>query len=49
MSNRDTPYHDNAFSHMAFIVHEFIAKNNIIIMDHPAYLPDLAPSDFFIP
>jgi len=32
-----------------FIVREFIAKNDIIIIDYPAYSPDLGPSNFLFP
>jgi len=27
---------------------EFLATKQIIVLEHPAYLPDLAPSDFFM-
>jgi len=36
-------------SHTVFIVHEFIAKNDIIIINYPTYSPDLGPSDFLFP
>jgi hypothetical protein len=32
--------------HTALVTHEFLAKNKITTMDHPPYLPDLAPCDF---
>jgi hypothetical protein len=32
----------------ALIVHEFFAKNDTITMDHPSYLPNLAPYDFLL-
>jgi hypothetical protein len=41
-------HHDNAPSHFALTVHEFFAKNDTIIMDHPSYSPDLAPCDFLL-
>ena len=27
---------------------EFLATKEIIVLEHPAYLPDLSPSDFFL-
>ena len=27
---------------------EFLATNQITVLEHPAYSPDLAPSDFFL-
>lgn len=35
--------HYNACSHSSFIVHRFLAKNNICVLYHPPYLSDLAP------
>jgi len=29
-------------------VREFLATNQITVLEHPAYSPDLAPSDFFL-
>jgi hypothetical protein len=29
-------------------VREFLAKNDMITMDHPSFLPDLAPCDVFL-
>jgi len=40
--------HDNAPAHDALRVREFLAKNAITKMDHPPYLPDLAPCDFWL-
>lgn len=40
--------HDNAPSHKALIVREFLAKKSIITLDHPPYSPDLAPCDFWL-
>jgi hypothetical protein len=28
---------------------EFLAAKQIIVLEHPVYSPDLAPSDFFVP
>jgi transposase len=41
-------HHDNAPAHSAFRVKEFLAKKNITAVEHPPYLPDLAPIDFFL-
>ena len=41
-------HHDNAPSHNALSIREFLAKNNIAVMDQPPYSPDLAPCDFFV-
>jgi hypothetical protein len=39
---------DNAPSHNALSVEEFLAGNNIAVLAHPPYLPDLACCDFFL-
>ena len=41
-------HHDNAPAHMALSVREFLATKQITVLEHPAYSPDLAPSDFFL-
>jgi transposase len=41
-------HHDNAPSHTAMAVQQFLAKNNILIVPRPSYSPDLAPSDFWL-
>ncbi|UYV82258.1 hypothetical protein LAZ67_21001480 [Cordylochernes scorpioides] len=41
--------HDNAPSHSSLIVRRFLAKNNVCVLNHPPYSPDLAPCDLFIP
>jgi hypothetical protein len=41
-------HHDNAPSHSVLIVREFFTKNDMITMDHPSYLPDLAPCNSFL-
>ena len=41
-------HHDNAPAHTALSVGEFLATKQITVLEHPAYLPDLAPSDFFL-
>ena len=40
--------HDNAPSHTALSVREFLAIKQITVLEHPAYSSDLAPSDFFL-
>jgi len=41
-------HHDNAPTHMGQCVREFLATKQITVLEHPAYSPDLAPSDFFL-
>lgn len=41
-------HHDNATSHTAFIVTNFLARSNTPVVPHPPYSPDLAPCDFFL-
>ena len=41
-------HHENAPAHTALSVREFLATKQITVLEHPAYSPDLAPSDFFI-
>ena len=41
-------YYDNAPAHNALGIREFLAKNNIAVLEQPPYLPDLAPRDFFL-
>jgi len=40
--------HDNATAQMALSVREFVATKQTTVLEHPAYSPDLAPSDFFL-
>jgi len=40
--------HDNAPSHNATIIKKFLAQRNVTVLDHPPYLPDLAPADYFL-
>ncbi|UYV66082.1 hypothetical protein LAZ67_4000097 [Cordylochernes scorpioides] len=37
-------HHDNATSHTAFIITNFLARSNTPVIPHPPYSPDLAPS-----
>ena len=41
-------HHDNAPAHRSFKVSQFLAKNNMTVIPHPLYSPDLAPCDFFL-
>jgi len=41
-------HHDNAPAHNALSVKRYLTKNNIPVMEHPPYSPDLAPCDFFL-
>jgi hypothetical protein len=41
-------HHDNALAHDALAVREFLAKKSIMKLDHPPYLPDLTPCDFWL-
>ncbi|UYV67254.1 hypothetical protein LAZ67_5000061 [Cordylochernes scorpioides] len=41
-------HHDNAPAHTSLLVHDFLAKNNTLMMPQPPYSPDLAPCDFFL-
>ena len=41
-------HHDNARPHVAKEVIEYLKSEHFAIMDHPAYSPDLAPSDFWL-
>jgi hypothetical protein len=39
---------DDAPCHRALLVHEFLAKHNMLSLPHLPYSPDLAHSDFFL-
>lgn len=41
-------HHDNAPSHTARIIRDFLAKNSTHIVPQPPYSPDLAPCDFWL-
>ena len=41
-------HHDNASAHNALEIREFVAKNNIAVLEQQPYSPDLAPCDFFL-
>ena len=37
--------HDNAPNHTSLIVRQFLARNQVYVLNHPPYSPDLAPYD----
>ena len=37
--------HDNASSHKAAIVREYLKQEKVVELPHPPYSPDLAPCD----
>jgi histone-lysine N-methyltransferase SETMAR len=39
-------HHDNAPVHMSLKTDEFLTNNNMVIVPHFPYSPDLAPCDF---
>ena len=39
---------DNALSHNATIVKQFLAQQKVTVLDHSPYSPDLAPADYFL-
>ena len=41
-------HHDNAPAHSSNVVREFLTANNIDVLSHPPYSPDLAPCDFWL-
>jgi hypothetical protein len=41
-------HHDNATAHTVLSVREFLSIEQTTVSEHPAYSPDLAPSDFFL-
>ena len=40
--------HDNASSHKAVIVREYLKQENVVELLYPPYSLDLAPCDFFL-
>jgi transposase len=40
--------HDNALSHNATIVKQFLAQEKVTVLEHRPYSPDLAPADYFL-
>ena len=47
-SNSWMLHHDNAPAHKALSVRKVLVTKQITVLEHPAYSPDLAPSDFFL-
>ncbi|XP_055316153.1 histone-lysine N-methyltransferase SETMAR-like [Sitodiplosis mosellana] len=41
-------HHDNASSHKSAETMGYLSTQNVELMGHPAYSPDLAPNDFFL-
>ena len=41
-------HHDKAPSHTSVLTQTFLAKNNMAVIPHTTYSPDLAPCDFFL-
>lgn len=41
-------HHDNAPAHRSAVVMEYLEENNIQLIPHPPYSPDLAPCDFWL-
>ena len=41
-------HHDNAPAHAALLNRRFLTDNNMTVVPHPPYSPDLAPRDFLI-
>lgn len=39
--------HDNAPAHRSILVQEELARQQVAVLPHPPYSPDLAPCDFF--
>ena len=42
-------HHDNAPAHAALLIRPFLTDNNMTVVSHPPYSPDLAPSDLLFP
>jgi [histone H3]-lysine36 N-dimethyltransferase SETMAR len=41
-------HHDNASSHTSAQTNTYLTRQNVELMGHPPYSPDLAPNDFFL-
>jgi transposase len=41
-------HHDNAPSHTALVVQQFLAEKNIPVITQPQFSPDLAPHEFWL-
>ena len=42
-NNSWTSHHDNAPAHTALSMREFLSTEQITVLEHPAYSPDLPP------
>jgi len=42
-------HHDNVPAHAALLTQWFLTDNNMTVVPHPPYSPDLAPCDFLFP
>ena len=40
--------HNNASSHKCEVFKSFLASEKVKVLNHPPYLPDLSPCDFFL-
>ena len=40
--------HDNAPVNRAVAVHEYLARKQVYMLQHPPYSPDLSPCDYFL-
>ncbi|GFR86923.1 mariner transposase [Elysia marginata] len=41
-------HHDNDWPHTSRETEEALQKRNFVVLPHPSYSPDLAPSDFYL-
>ena len=41
-------HHDNAPAHTALSLQQFLVENNMTVIPHPPYSPNLAPCSFFL-
>ncbi|CAH2013096.1 unnamed protein product [Acanthoscelides obtectus] len=46
---RIIPHQDKASSHTAQKTRQYLTEENVELLDHPPYSPDLSPNDFFTP
>ena len=47
MGNKRFVIYDNAPAHQSVLVKDFLAKNNVTMLEHLPYCLYLAPADFF--
>ena len=48
LSFRSWPFHDNAPAHKSLVAQQALCNCEVIQLNHPAYSPDLAPSNYFL-